>query len=80
MLVEIWGVRVAVVQDWQKYMIIEYLDPWGYPRDLSTQIIPTLGPKVYRYYLHWAIWIPKVMYAPTIKKAIVGRVLHQVLS
>ena len=23
------------------------------------QIIPTLGPKVCKYYLHWAIWIPR---------------------
>ena len=30
-----------------------------YPRDPSTQIIPTLGPKVFKYYLHWAIWIPR---------------------
>ena len=30
--------------------------PYG---DLSIQIIPTLGPKVCRYYLHWAIWIPR---------------------
>ena len=28
------------------------------PRDPSIQIIPTLGPKVCKYYLHWAIWIP----------------------
>ena len=21
---------------------------------------PTLGPKVCKYYLHWAIWIPRV--------------------
>ena len=32
-----------------------------YPRDPSTQIIPTLGPKVCKYYLHWAIWIPRVI-------------------
>ena len=30
------------------------------PRDPSIQIIPTLGPKVCKYYLHWAIWIPRV--------------------
>ena len=29
-------------------------------RDPSIQIIPTLGPKVCKYYLHWAIWIPRV--------------------
>ena len=27
------------------------------PRDPSIQIVPTLGPKVSKYYLHWAIWI-----------------------
>ena len=30
------------------------------PRDPSIQIILTLGPKVCKYYLHWAIWIPRV--------------------
>ena len=30
------------------------------PRDPSLQIIPTLGPKVCKCYLHWAIWIPRV--------------------
>ena len=30
-----------------------------YPRDPSIQIIPTLGPKACKYYLHWAIWIPR---------------------
>ena len=29
------------------------------PRDPCIQIIPTLGPKVCKYYLHWAIWIPR---------------------
>ena len=29
-------------------------------RDPSIQIIPTLGPKVCKYYLHWANWIPRV--------------------
>ena len=24
------------------------------------QILPTLGPKVYKYYLHWGIWILRV--------------------
>ena len=28
-----------------------------YPR---RQILPTLRPKVCKYYLHWAIWIPRV--------------------
>ena len=27
------------------------------PRSPSIQIIPTMCPKVYRCYLHWAIWI-----------------------
>ena len=27
-------------------------------RDPSIQIIPALGPKVCKYYLHWAGWIP----------------------
>ena len=31
------------------------------PRDPSIQIIPTLGPKACKYYLHWAIWIPRVL-------------------
>ena len=26
----------------------------------SIQIIPTLAPKVCKYYLHWAVWIPRV--------------------
>ena len=30
------------------------------PGDPSIQIIPTLGPTVCKYYLHWAIWIPRV--------------------
>ena len=32
-----------------------------YPRDPSIQTTPTLGPKVYKYYLLWATWIPKVL-------------------
>ena len=28
-----------------------------YPGDPCIQIISTLGPKVCRYYLHWALWI-----------------------
>ena len=31
----------------------------GLYRDPSIQTIPTLGPKVCKYYLHWAIWIPR---------------------
>ena len=33
----------------------------GFARDPSTQIIPTLGLKVCRHCLHWAIWIPRVL-------------------
>ena len=33
-----------------------------YPRDPSIQIIPTLGPKVCKYHLHWAIWIPRASF------------------
>ena len=32
----------------------------AFSRDPSIQIIPTLGPKVCKYYLHWAIRIPRV--------------------
>ena len=28
----------------------------GLYRDPSIEIIPTLGPKVCKYYLHWAVW------------------------
>ena len=28
-------------------------------RDPSIQIVPTLGPKVLRYCLHWGIWTPR---------------------
>ena len=28
-------------------------------RGPSIQIMFTLGPKVCKYYLHWAIWIPR---------------------
>ena len=31
-----------------------------FSRDPSIHIIPTLGPKVCKYYLHRAIWIPAV--------------------
>ena len=34
----------------------------GLDRDPSIQIIPTLGPKVCKYYLHWPIWIPRVWF------------------
>ena len=27
------------------------------PRDAIMQIVPTLGPKIYSCYLHWAIWM-----------------------
>ena len=33
------------------------------PRDPCTQILPALGPKVCKYYLHWAIWIPRVLFS-----------------
>ena len=33
---------------------------WGLYRDPSIQMIPTLGPKVCKYYLHLAFWIPRV--------------------
>ena len=36
----------------------------GLFRDPSIQIVPTLGPKVCRYYLHWAIWIPRETLKP----------------
>ena len=29
-------------------------------RDPSAQIMPTLGPTVCRYCLHWAVWISSV--------------------
>ena len=29
------------------------------PKDPSIQILPTLGPKLCKYYLHWATWIPR---------------------
>ena len=31
----------------------------GLCRDPSIHIIPTVGPRVYKYYLRWAIWIPR---------------------
>ena len=33
---------------------------WGLYKDPSIQIIPTLGPKAYKYYLPWATWILRV--------------------
>ena len=45
-------------------------------RDPSIHIMPALGPKVWKYYLHWAIWIPRVLemavifnYGSNIKKS-----------
>ena len=32
-----------------------------FPRDPSIQIMPTLGLRVCKYYLHWAIWIPRAV-------------------
>ena len=34
-------------------------EAWLYS-DPCIQIISTLCPKVCKYYLHWAIWIPRV--------------------
>ena len=34
------------------------------PRDASIQIIPTLDPKVCKYYLHWAVLIPDLSGLP----------------
>ena len=36
------------------------MDP-GNPGDPSIQRMSTLDPKVYKYYLHWAIWTPRVI-------------------
>ena len=38
------------------------LEPLGcyYPRAPSIWIMPTLGPKVYKHDLLWAIWSPRV--------------------
>ena len=41
----------------------------GLYEDPSTQILPTLGPKVCKYYLHWAIWIPRDTFGETCKRA-----------
>ena len=32
----------------------------GLYKDPSIQTIPTLAPKVCKYYLHWAVWIISV--------------------
>ena len=39
-------------------------NPKLYPRDPCIQIIPRLGPKVCKNYLHWAIWIPRLHVKP----------------
>ena len=36
------------------------------PGDPSLQVISTLGPKEYAYYLLWAIWIPRVCKSGTV--------------
>ena len=33
----------------------------GLYKDPSIQIMPTLGAKVCKCYLHWAIWIPRLI-------------------
>ena len=38
--------------------------------------MPTLGPNVYKYYLHWAIWIPRETY----KQSFSGYDVTQVLA
>ena len=43
-----------------------------FPRDPCIQIIPTFGPKVCRYYLHWAIWILRVLVS-RVFRSILGR-------
>ena len=35
--------------------------PRDTPMNLCIQTIPTLGPKVCKYYLHWAVWIPRAL-------------------
>ena len=46
-------------QDFAAHFLLQCVEGLkGSPRDPCTQIIPTLGPKVCKYYLHWAIWIP----------------------
>ena len=32
-----------------------------YPSPPSIHIVPTLGSKVYKYYLLWTIWSPRVI-------------------
>ena len=55
--------------DWSKSVIARrgmnvHLSLASFPRDPSKQRMHTLGPKVCRYYLHWAILNPKPLYAP----------------
>ena len=53
------------------------VDCKGIRRDPSTQILPTLGPKVCKYYLHWAIWIPRVFSAAQLDLSNLKRYLTQ---
>ena len=46
------------------------------PTDPCIQIIPTLGPKVCKYYLHWAIWIPRVLVHLPFKEALTVVILE----
>ena len=53
------------LQDLVKEADDEFLGLWGlgfrvYPKAPCLCIIPTLGPKVYKYDLHWAIWSVRV--------------------
>ena len=44
-----------------------------YPGDPSMQIMASLWPDVYRYYLLWAIWIPRVRVGIGVGLGLVGR-------
>ena len=52
--------ETRVVKGLSIYIYIYILGLIFIYKNLGIQIIPTLDPKVYRYYLHWAIWIPRV--------------------
>ena len=45
------------------------------PRDPCTQILPALGPKVCKYYLHWAIWIPRGILVPLVPEFFIVHIL-----
>ena len=40
--------------------VTSHILPFSYPRAPSTQIVPTLGSKVFKWYLLWVIWSPRV--------------------